>query len=198
VDVSRAAFVDDAAMWIERLCERPAIVVGHSLGGHTAFLLAARRPELVRALVVAEATPSPVPDSPAVLERWVGSWPLPFPTRSAALSFFGGDSLWARAWTLGLEEREDGVWPRFDLDVVLAAVREAALHDHWREWSRVGCPMLVVTGTEGDAARDRERMREAAGGAEVAVVTSAGHDLHLEQPDEWQRSVEPFLLRQSA
>src|SRR5689334_10962810 len=48
--VSRTACVDDLAHWIELLGVAPAVVIGQSLGGHTAFLLAARRPELVRAL----------------------------------------------------------------------------------------------------------------------------------------------------
>jgi pimeloyl-ACP methyl ester carboxylesterase len=48
-DVSRNAHVGDAAFVIEKLALNPAIVVGHSLGGHAALLLAARRPELVRA-----------------------------------------------------------------------------------------------------------------------------------------------------
>lgn len=61
-DLSRSAFVDDAAAWLRRLDLAPAAVVGQSLGGHTAFLLAARHPELVRALVVAEATPDAFPD----------------------------------------------------------------------------------------------------------------------------------------
>jgi pimeloyl-ACP methyl ester carboxylesterase len=130
LDVSRAAFVDDAAMWIERLCTRPAVVVSLSLGGHTAFLLAAR--------------------------------------------------------------------PRFDLDVVLAAVRGAATRDHWDEWSSVRCPTLIVTVQAGFAARDRDRMRETVRAAEASVIPDAGHDLHLEQPDAWQRAVEPFLLRHMA
>ena len=41
-DVSRTACVDDLAHWIELLGLAPALVIGQSLGGHTAFLLAAR------------------------------------------------------------------------------------------------------------------------------------------------------------
>jgi pimeloyl-ACP methyl ester carboxylesterase len=56
-DVSPQAHVADAAYVIEQRGLAPATVIGQSYGGLTAFLLAAVRPELVAALVVAEATP---------------------------------------------------------------------------------------------------------------------------------------------
>src|SRR3989440_1690590 len=101
-DLSRAACVDDLAHWIELLDLAPALVIGQSLGGHTAFLLAARRPELVRALVVAEAAPDADPGAPASVAGWLRSWPVPFAGRDDALAFFG-DTTWGRAWADGLE-----------------------------------------------------------------------------------------------
>src|SRR5436190_819768 len=56
-DVSREAHVGDAAFAIESLGLAPAIVVGQSLGGQTALLVAADRPDLVRGLVLADAGP---------------------------------------------------------------------------------------------------------------------------------------------
>ncbi|HEX5557129.1 MAG TPA: alpha/beta fold hydrolase [Gaiellales bacterium] len=144
-DVSRAAYVDDLAWWIELLGLAPAAVIGQSLGAHTAFLLAARRPELVRALVVAEATPEADPDAPAIVEAWLRSWPVPFGSRADALTFFG-DTTWGRAWADGLERREDGMWPAFDVDVMTASLAETAVCSCWEEWRRVSCPALVVRG----------------------------------------------------
>jgi pimeloyl-ACP methyl ester carboxylesterase len=46
-DVSRGAYVGDVAMWVERLEAASAVVVGQSLGGQTAFLVAAWRRDLV-------------------------------------------------------------------------------------------------------------------------------------------------------
>src|SRR6516162_5365915 len=45
-NMSRAAFVDDVVMWMEELGLAPVVLVGHSLGGHTVFLLAASRRDL--------------------------------------------------------------------------------------------------------------------------------------------------------
>src|SRR5436190_22374251 len=55
-DVSSAALVDDAAFAVEHFGIAPVVAIGQSLGGLIALLLAARHPELVSGLVVAEAS----------------------------------------------------------------------------------------------------------------------------------------------
>ena len=194
-DVSRAAYVDDLAHWIDVLQLAPAVVIGQSLGAHTAFLLAARRPELVRALVVAEATPEPDPDAPGSVEGWLSSWPVPFAGREDALAFFG-DTVWGRAWADGLERRDDGLWPAFDVEVMVASLAETAERDCWEEWRRISCPALVVrAGDDGVPAELVDRMVAEAQNASSAVVPDAGHDLHLCQPERWRKVVESFLER---
>ena len=192
-DVSRTACVDDLAGWIEQLGLAPAVVIGQSLGGHTAFLLAARRPELVRALVVAEAAPPADPGAPATVEAWLRSWPVPFADRDDALGFFG-DTTWGRAWADGLGERDDGLWPAFEVDVMVASLAETSRRDYWDEWRRVSCPTLVVrAGDDSVPAELVERMVAEAPSASPAVVTHAGHDLHLYAPSRWREVVEGFL-----
>src|SRR5437763_3982373 len=128
-DVSRAAFVDDAAAWVERLELGPVTVVGQSLGGHTAFLLAARRPGLVRALVVAEAAPEPDPEAPASVRAWLNAWPVPFRDRAAAIAHFG-DTEWGRSWADGLEMASDGLRPAFDAEVMVECLAESSRLDY--------------------------------------------------------------------
>jgi pimeloyl-ACP methyl ester carboxylesterase len=192
-DVSRAAFVDDLAHWIALLGLAPAVAIGQSLGAHTAFLLAARRPELVRALVVVEATPEPDPEASASVEGWLRSWPVPFGDREEALAFFG-DTNWGRAWADGLEHRDGGLRAAFDVDVMVAALAETAERSFWDEWSRVQCPALVVRAGDGGIPEALvERMIAAAPHVTSTVVADAGHDLHLHQPDRWRAAVEHFL-----
>src|SRR4051812_44998403 len=57
-DVSPAAQVADASFTIEHLGLSPVVVVGQSLGGLTALSLADERPDLVRGLVVVDASPA--------------------------------------------------------------------------------------------------------------------------------------------
>jgi pimeloyl-ACP methyl ester carboxylesterase len=54
------AAADHVGDLIATVLGRPAVVVGLSLGGYVAMALAARRPELVRALVLSGATAEPI------------------------------------------------------------------------------------------------------------------------------------------
>lgn len=191
-DLSRQAFVDDAAMWIRELAGSSAIVIGQSLGGHTAFLLAAQYPELVKALVVAEASPEADLKAQSDVGDWLRSWPVPFPSPEGALAFFGGDSLWSRAWAEGLEARPDGIWPSFDLDVMLSCLDGVAL-SYWDEWAAIRCPTLIVRAEQGLSKATAGQMQATLHSSRVVEVQSARHDLHLERPDRWRDLVSRFL-----
>lgn len=197
-DVTRDAYVADVEMWLERLEAAPAVLVGQSLGGHTAFLVAARRPDLVRALVVVEATPEANPRGGDDLRRWLESWPRPFVSATHALRFFGGDSTWSRAWVRGLEVRSDGLWPRFDVDIMVASLNETSAGAYWSEWRGVSCPTLVVRGASGASAEEVMRMRDLVPTARVSEIPGAGHDAHLDNPNQWQTDLKDFLDRLGA
>jgi pimeloyl-ACP methyl ester carboxylesterase len=197
-DTSRAAFVADAEAWVEELDLAPAVVVGQSLGGHTAFLLAAKRPDLVRCLVAVEATPEADPAAPGAVRSWLESWPAPFPTRSRAVEFFGGDGGRARVWADGLEQREDGLRPAFELEVMLAALDECSRVAYWDAWAGVRCPTLVVRAA-GSSGRDvYRRMVDSRPDARLAEIEAAGHDLHLDRPARWREVLEQFLESERA
>lgn len=91
-DMSRFAHADDVASVIWSVAAAPVTLVGHSLGGHTAMLTAARYPDLVDRLVMIEASPGgPNPTAAAVAARWLTTWPVPFPTCDAAVDDAGHD-----------------------------------------------------------------------------------------------------------
>jgi pimeloyl-ACP methyl ester carboxylesterase len=48
-------YVRDTAAWLAGVVGEPAITYGHSMGGETVVMLTAQHPELVRALIVADA-----------------------------------------------------------------------------------------------------------------------------------------------
>jgi pimeloyl-ACP methyl ester carboxylesterase len=193
-DVSRAAFVDDAEAWIEELDLAPVVLIGQSLGAHTAFLTAARRPDLVGALVVAEATPQADPGAPASVGSWLGGWPVPFASHSDAIAYFGGDSLWAQAWTAGLEQADDGLRPAFEISVMVAALEESSRVSYWDEWGQIRCPTLIVRAKGGEGCPAiYERMNRSLPGSRLVEISDAGHDVHLDQPAHWRAAVEDFL-----
>ena len=201
-DVSRAAHVADAAYAIERLGLSPAVVVGQSLGGQTALLLAARHPDLVRALALADAGPGGFDDADAVeanvadLLRSLRRWPVPFASRAAAVAFFGGPSVTAEAWADGLEQRDGGWWPRFDVDVMARTLRVATSSSYWEEWERIRCPALVVRAGRGQLSpADARAMAERGRRVEVVELPDAGHDLHLDSPAAWREALSGFLAQ---
>ncbi|WP_433040166.1 alpha/beta fold hydrolase [Dactylosporangium sp. CS-033363] len=189
VDLSRRAFVADAAFVVSELCGGgPAFVAGQSMGGHTAMLLAAWHPELVSRLVMLEAGVggmAPDDDYPARLGRWFAGWPVPFASRAAAEEFLGGTAT-ARAWASDLEPASDGLRPRFDADVMEASIRPVASQARWDEWASIAAPTVLIRGSRGTCpAEEDARMRALRPSVGYEVIADAGHDAHLDQPAAW-------------
>jgi len=170
-----------------------AAVVGQSLGGHTAFLVAARHPFRVSRLVVAEASPNPDPTSVEAARGWLATWPVPFEGRPEALAFFGGEGLRAEAWVNGLETRPDGLHAMFDIERLLAALQDAEARPYWSEWSRISCPTLIVRAEGGLPEDDARRMVESVSHAKVTTISGSGHDVHLDQAVAWREALSAFL-----
>ena len=193
-DVSAEAHAADAAALIERLELGPAILVGQSLGTRSVMLVAAGRPDLVAGLVVVEG--GPAADDEATVEevtRALESWPVPFASREDAVAFFGGPSPRAEAWVDGLESRDGGLWPRFDVEVMTRTLRAAA-RSRWEEWERITCPTLIVRAGGGTLpAAEARDMAARMPRAQLTEVPGAGHDLHLDSPQRWRAALEPFL-----
>ncbi len=193
-DFSRDANVRDVIGVLEQLTARPSILIGQSLGGLNAFLVAARRPDLVQGLIVVEATPSRDPQAQARVRDWLASWPVPFPTLAHAQAFFGGETLSASTWLEVLEERADGYWPQFEPESMLRSLDDVATQDYWHEWEQIQCPTLVVGGANSSLpqAELADMARRIHHGRYVQIA-QAGHNLHLDQPDAWRQAATAFL-----
>ena len=184
-EVSPQAFCSDVVAVIEAMGHERVHLVGQSFGGHIAFLTAASYPELLSSLVVIEADPDePRAEVGATAASWVRSWHRPFSDRDAALAFFASTSRDPSTWVEGLKGRDDGYWPRFDLDVVLRALGAVAVRSWWDEWKKVECPTWVVRGDRGSLSMElAEQMAASLSQATVVTIADAGHDVHLEQSE---------------
>lgn len=193
-DVSRAAYVADAVAVVEQLGLQHPVLVGQSLGGHTAMLAAAAHPGLFRALVLVEAGPGgPNRQVQGEIGGWLDSWPRPFPSREAAVEFLGGGPV-GEGWAAGLVERDGGWWPRFDRDVMVESLAEIAQRSFWDEWSNVTCPTLAVLGQTGIIApAEIDEMLQRRPETVALSVAGTGHDVHLERADVLQHVLHRFL-----
>jgi pimeloyl-ACP methyl ester carboxylesterase len=200
-DVSRDALVADAVFVVEQLSLQPIVVLGQSVGGLTALSFAARRPELVRGLVLVDASPygggEGVEEAVSATVRALREWPESFGSRSDAQAFFAerfGGGLAAEAWTSGLERVENGWQPRFDVEVMAQTLRDAISVPSWEEWDRIACPALVVRAGNGMVEPETSReMTKRLSRAQVVEIADASHDVHLDRPDAWREALTGFL-----
>lgn len=199
----RETFVADAEAAIEQLGLAPLAIIGHSMGALTAWQLAAKRPDLVHALIICDMKAAAQGEqSQREWEEWLDSWPLPFATLTDVRKWFGEEdpSLERPRPSRGefyaevMAEGEDGWRPVFSREQMLA-VREGWVYDaHWDELAQVRCPTLVVRGIDGELGRaEAQEMVRVLPRGIYAEVPEAGHLMHLDRPADWRRVVDPFL-----
>ena len=191
---ARGTFVDDAVASIGVIASEPVLLVGQSHGGVTAFLVAARHPELVSRLIVIEAGIDCDPQAPTTISRWLDTWPPSFSDRESARSFFGGNLNTALVWSEMLVETTDGFRPAFYRDDMIASVREGeTVRDYADDWRQITCPTHIIAGESGWIGRELERMTALNARASIEIISGASHDVHLDVPDLWKSSAERFL-----
>ena len=185
------AALDDAAD--EGSLAAPIVLVGMSLGGLTANAVAARRPDLVRSLVVVDVTPGVNADKAKAIHDFIAG-PQTFPsfteifdrtvefnpTRTAASLRRGilhnahriADGPDAGAWEWNYDRRS------------LTEYEMPPMVDLWSEVSAVRAPYLLVRGgvspvvDDDDVAELVRRQPDAT----VEVVAAAGHSVQGDDP----------------
>jgi pimeloyl-ACP methyl ester carboxylesterase len=191
------ALVTTTAEAIERivtLTDR-VVLAGHSMGGATASVVAARRPDLLRGVLLEDP-----------------SWPLPSPdvwsSRGAA---WVATAQADRLDSAGAIQREladtESPWPRSEVEPWVIAhtqvddrfvvLGRTEPRDPWGEIvASLAIPTLVVTGTEGviiDAGVRAEIARIANPHVEVAVVDGAGHSVRRDRGDAFHAIADPWI-----
>lgn len=186
-DLSRAAFVDDVVAVMDAFApgER-CVLVGQSMGAHTAFLTSAMHPDRVERLVMLEGhvAGSGDPEEAAALGRWFASWPTPFPDDAVARAFLGEDAI-VDAWVVDLEATAKGLMPRFDADIMQRTL-EAVHESRWPEWESLQVPTLAIFASRSMfSTSDKDELVRRRPSTVRVDLSGGSHDAHLDAFDEW-------------
>jgi pimeloyl-ACP methyl ester carboxylesterase len=177
----------------------PMDVLGHSMGGKAAMMLALTRPDLVNRLVVADIAPVAYPHSQNHLIAAMRAMDLTgLDNRAEADRRLAQavETPQVRAFLLqSLDLRTDPPRWRLNLD---ALERQMDLITGWPDTSGLapyGGPTLFLSGAVSDYVRPeaREPIRALFPKARMAKIPGAGHWLHAEKPREFEAALRVFL-----
>jgi pimeloyl-ACP methyl ester carboxylesterase len=173
----------------------PAVVIGHSMGGLHGLVLAARHPELVRALVVEDMGVDFRGRNAEDARAWFEALPQPFPSLATVRRAFG----WPRPefgdyMAECVEERSDGYHLLARVEHATEIAAEWAELDHWDAVGAVGCPTLLVEAEDSIApAGQMAEMASRMPAADHVRVPGTGHLVQSGDPDAYRSAVESFL-----
>lgn len=186
--------------------ERPAAVLGHSLGGKVALEMTARLRPPPRQTWIIDSSPSPAGASSGaarMIERLEAS-PETFAERKEAVTWImnaGFEEPLARWMATNLEDR-DGAWVwRLDASALRELLEDFGARDMWGvvESPPVGADIHFVRATRGTimtgADADRLRAAEARGVPVSLHEVEGAHWLHIDNPDELLQLVADRLPR---
>jgi pimeloyl-ACP methyl ester carboxylesterase len=169
----------------------PVVVVGQSLGGAVATLLAAAHPQDVAGLVLLDMTPVNDAAIAAQVERRAATTARVATTPVLGPALMRGvTAMTARSMKRGLRpDCAEAVDRTLELDMDQLARSVQGLGDlarGWRDDALLRVPAAVVTADrKPDSAIRRAHERLAAVlGAPVLTWPKAGHSVHLDHPDE--------------
>ena len=187
----------DAVRLLESLGARSVHFCGLSMGGFVAMRMAARRPDLVRSLILLETSSDPEPVENVARYRLLSRVTRllgPRLIKNKVAPIMLGKTILADktrrdelARFVDLMSRRRDIWR-----AVAGVVDRGGIHD---ELARITAPTLVMVGDE-DAATPRpkaERIAAAITGAKLVSIPRAGHSSTVEEPALVTAAIEQFL-----
>jgi pimeloyl-ACP methyl ester carboxylesterase len=200
-----AAMADDVAQVIGALAPAARVVVGMSLGGITAIVLASRHPELVPRLVLVDITPGTDKEKSSDIRAFLAG-PETFASfdeileRTILFNPTRSESSLRRGVLHNSVQRDNGTWtwrhqlgrPSGSSGLHIESVEFASL---WDDLGSIKAPTSLVRGGLSPVVDDddvAELMRRRPD-AEVVVVAEAGHSIQGDQPLELARILASIL-----
>ncbi|HEX2568565.1 MAG TPA: alpha/beta fold hydrolase [Polyangia bacterium] len=193
----------DAIALIEGLGLGRVHFCGLSMGGFVGMRIAARRPDLLRSLVLLEtsADPEPAENVPRYrllnfIARWIGLGPVATPVMRIMFSrsFLRdpGRGRERELWRARLVGNRRDIWR-----AVNGVIERRGVYE---ELGRISAPTLVVVGEEDVATvpAKAERIHQAIAGSRLVRIPRAGHSSTIEEPEAVTAAIGGFLEGVSA
>ena len=198
------AFASDLHQFATTLGITPFDLVGHSLGSRNAISFAGDHSDLLRHAVLVDCGPElPVQGARGVKGR-IGERPKGFRNLEEAAGYYRERSpTWSqehiertaehalrRNWAGKLVWKHDP-----ELFWITTSGGKMEIPHLWEQWKKITCPTLVVRGESSDIL-DTETMRKMLAltpSARGAEIKDSGHQVPVDQPEEFERVVLEFL-----
>lgn len=193
------AMAGDVAETLRAAEARPAAVLGHSMGGKVAMMLALTDPGAVSRLVVADIAPRGYRPTFGAYAAAMRAIPLrPGLTRKEADAALveAVPETGVRAFLLqNLDLAAEPPRWRIGLDEIAAAMDDIVGWPDLPAGARYDGPVLILRGESSDyiRPRDEDGIRALFPRARFATVAKAGHWLHAENPAGFLEALTPFL-----
>lgn len=195
-EMDYAVLAEDIVGWMNAQGLAQAVIVGHSMGGKTAMLLACRHPERVARLVVVDIAPRDYfwvahrGEFSAMNELELSS----LQSRQEAEMRFEArvPSLGMRKFlTTNLERGENGAW-RWTVNLpVLTAALPVMEKNSLQPDDRYDGPALFIAGGRSQYVQpgDHAAILRHFPAARIAVIADSGHNPHMDQREDFVRLV---------
>lgn len=187
---------EDAVQLIEKLELGRVHFGGLSMGGFVAMRLGARRPDLVKSLILMETSAQPEPNKLKYnfLNTVVKLFGVKTVTGPVMKIMFGDKFLNDTArreelkkWTIELQNNKKNI-----VRAVSGVIDRAGVEEEIRQ---IKCPVLILVGTQDKATvpAKAEFIHERIPGSTLKYIEGGGHSACVEEPLQYNRAIEAFL-----
>jgi len=183
-------------------------IIGHSMGGIVALNYAATHPEGVTRLILEDIGPELSKRAEPRQARMRARKKNVFPTLEEAVSYLETSDplakrellLWEAAYLTRQLPGNDFTWKQHNMfrdpsQPRLVGPTSGRTRKRWQMVSRTICPVLILRGKESDILDDEvaRKMAAAMPKAELVTIEGAGHYVHRDNPEQFDKEVFHFL-----
>jgi len=194
---------DDVAGFIKHHSLGPCTVIGHSMGGKTAMMLALMRPELIQRLVVVDIAPV---DRETGFDAYIDAMsevPLPACDSRADveehLEHVVGDKMVRTFLTQNLVREETGFRWRLNLSALADGIDDITAFPEPNPHQSYTGPTLFIAGAKSDYIQPHHMgdITRLFPKADITHIPGAGHWLHAEAPKTFLQHLNSFFEKTS-